>query len=310
MINLEHAELFLAVAQAGSLAEAAERAFLAKSTVKKSMDALEQQVGTPLLDRSTRGVVLTAAGEVFVDYARSLLQMEKDAVAECRRAAERDTSRVVRVAYYSDIIFPIIQSCVDHYVRIYPADRVEPVFAPFAGAYDGIRNGLFDVAFCPRPRPLDAVGLASVVTFRTPMIGLVSSSGVLAAKEALSRRDLAEHTTAIHTPWYHQEEIAVWSKRAVPVFDVIPMDGGMGAIQEVCSKDGIFLFPRSDASQYPYRSVPLTDELVMTGSLTYSSAPTLAVLDFVRETEAYIRSVTDPQTLMPLVDLSALPLAR
>ena len=66
-------ELFVAVAEAGSIARAAERCHTVASAVSKRLSDLEESFGTPLLTRGARGVELTSAGHAFLVKARKLL---------------------------------------------------------------------------------------------------------------------------------------------------------------------------------------------------------------------------------------------
>jgi DNA-binding transcriptional LysR family regulator len=66
-------ELFVAVAEAGSIARAAERCHTVASAVSKRLSDLEESFGTALLTRGARGVELTSAGHAFLTKARKLL---------------------------------------------------------------------------------------------------------------------------------------------------------------------------------------------------------------------------------------------
>lgn len=72
-MNLRQLELFIAVAESGSFSRGAEKALLTQSTVSQHIASLESEVGIRLLDRSGRGAELTAAGQLFLDHARSVL---------------------------------------------------------------------------------------------------------------------------------------------------------------------------------------------------------------------------------------------
>jgi DNA-binding transcriptional LysR family regulator len=61
----------LEVARAGSIRGAASRLNLTASALNRRIQDLEAELGTPLFERRARGVQLTAAGEMFVHYARS-----------------------------------------------------------------------------------------------------------------------------------------------------------------------------------------------------------------------------------------------
>lgn len=65
--------LFTAVVAARSLSEAARRLGVSPATISRRMDALERDIGTPLIHRSTRHIGLTAAGELFLRRAEVIL---------------------------------------------------------------------------------------------------------------------------------------------------------------------------------------------------------------------------------------------
>ena len=59
------------IARAGSIRQAAENLNITASAMNRKVHDLEEEIGTPLFERLARGVKLTAAGELFVRYARS-----------------------------------------------------------------------------------------------------------------------------------------------------------------------------------------------------------------------------------------------
>ena len=84
-IDLKTLRLFVAVCDHRSMARAAELAHIEPSAVSKRIAQLEQDLGTPLLERGRRGVHATAAGESVVEHARNVLfgvdQMMRDAAS-------------------------------------------------------------------------------------------------------------------------------------------------------------------------------------------------------------------------------------
>src|SRR5689334_13533878 len=66
-------EIFVAVADAGSIARAAEHCHTVASAISKRLSDLESSFGTALLTRGARGVELTSAGHAFLVKSRRLL---------------------------------------------------------------------------------------------------------------------------------------------------------------------------------------------------------------------------------------------
>jgi len=74
MLDLRLVRYFVAVAQAGNVTRAAERLHLSQPALSAAVKQLEQQLGVALLERSGRGVALTAAGELLLTRGRELLE--------------------------------------------------------------------------------------------------------------------------------------------------------------------------------------------------------------------------------------------
>src|ERR1700750_1703247 len=88
-MELRHLRYFVAVAEEGSLTNAAARRLhTAHPSLSRQMRDLELEVGAKLLVRGARGIELTAAGRTFLDHARlALMQVEAAGIA-ARRAAQ------------------------------------------------------------------------------------------------------------------------------------------------------------------------------------------------------------------------------
>src|SRR5688572_15292882 len=78
-MDLRRLEVFARVAEMGSFSRAAEALSLTQPTVSEHVRALEEEVGSPLLDRLGRGAVPTPAGQVLLGYARRILALTREA---------------------------------------------------------------------------------------------------------------------------------------------------------------------------------------------------------------------------------------
>jgi LysR family hca operon transcriptional activator len=88
-MELRHLRYFIAVAEIGSLTEAAKRRlYTSQPSLSRQIRDLERQVGVELLSRSVQGVELTAAGKAFLDHARLALMHVDAAVEAARRTAQ------------------------------------------------------------------------------------------------------------------------------------------------------------------------------------------------------------------------------
>ncbi len=87
-MELRHLRYFVAVAEARSLKLAAEETLhITQPSLSRQIRDLEEEVGTPLFVRGSKGVELTPSGRVFLDHARVMLSQAEVAVQSARRTA-------------------------------------------------------------------------------------------------------------------------------------------------------------------------------------------------------------------------------
>ncbi|HEV2537923.1 MAG TPA: LysR family transcriptional regulator, partial [Streptosporangiaceae bacterium] len=93
-IELRHLRYFVAVAEESGFTAAARRAHVTQQVLSAQIRQLENAVGTALLERTSRGVVLTAAGSAFLEVAREILASLDRGVAAARNAARAVSGRL------------------------------------------------------------------------------------------------------------------------------------------------------------------------------------------------------------------------
>ena len=102
-MELRHLRYFVAVVEAGSLTEAAEKKLhTSQPSLSRQIRDLEYQVGTELLTRTAGGVTPTAAGRAFLDHARLALA-QVDAAREAARRAAQPAKRTFAMGFQTGI---------------------------------------------------------------------------------------------------------------------------------------------------------------------------------------------------------------
>jgi DNA-binding transcriptional LysR family regulator len=96
-VELRHLRYLVAVAEAGTFTQAAERMFIAQPTLSQQVRRLEQMVGTPLLSRRRDGLQLTA-GCVLLEESRTVLSIFEHGLRRSRQVAGLDRLRLRFVA--------------------------------------------------------------------------------------------------------------------------------------------------------------------------------------------------------------------
>lgn len=124
---------FVAVCEHGSLHAASDAVHIAQPSLSRQIRRLETDLGFALFERSTRGLIPTAAGRAFLPVARDLLtravHVEQTAAAIARGGAPRLTV-VAAATTVADIIAPFIvhageTGALDNVIEANP-ERVYP----------------------------------------------------------------------------------------------------------------------------------------------------------------------------------------
>jgi DNA-binding transcriptional LysR family regulator len=123
-LDLTALRSFLAVHEAGGVTRAAGFLNLTQSAVSMQLKRLEDQLGIELMERSGRGVALTAAGEQMIGYARRLLQLNDEALA---KLTGQSLHGEVVLGVPSDIVYPVIPAVLRRFSHDYPHMRIRLV---------------------------------------------------------------------------------------------------------------------------------------------------------------------------------------
>lgn len=111
--------LFALVAECGSFTGAAERAGLPKSSVSQRISQLEQRLGIRLLNRTTRQLNLTFAGERYLLHCQEMMQASERADQAIASLRENPSGRL-RITSPAGIGATLLARCNAAFLRLYP----------------------------------------------------------------------------------------------------------------------------------------------------------------------------------------------
>jgi Transcriptional regulator len=194
---------FVEVAEAGGFSSAARRLDLATSSVMRSVDSLEKELGAVLLNRTTRQVTLSEAGTLYYAKAKKLLEdmADADASVSDRGGEPSGPLRVsVPVAFGSRRIAPSLAVFLQKYPKL-------ELDVKLSDAFVDLVSERIDVAI----RLGEVTAMADVVSKRVGVFAryLVASSEYLdRAGYPASPGDLAAHECLRFT---YTTEPQVWT---------------------------------------------------------------------------------------------------
>lgn len=89
---MDNYKLYITIVEQGSFSKAAEKLGITQPTVSKQIDRLEEKLDTQLFKRSTRKLILTAAGERYYERSKEIDALAKATEREIRQIATADES--------------------------------------------------------------------------------------------------------------------------------------------------------------------------------------------------------------------------
>ena len=97
-MNRNQLRYFVAAAESRSFTKAADQFFISQTAVTQQIRLLEEMLGCPLFDRSTRPVSLTPAGKAFLTEAKAILERMDQAIDRAH-GASTGLSGSLRIGY-------------------------------------------------------------------------------------------------------------------------------------------------------------------------------------------------------------------
>jgi DNA-binding transcriptional LysR family regulator len=143
-IDLRHMRHALALAEERNFGRAAERIGISQPTLSRSIQTLEEGIGSPLFDRFPRAVVPTEVGRVFLGRAESIVAEADDLEREMAAQLGLETG-VLRVAVGPYVAAVLLGPILGRFSDRHPALRIEVAEVPGARMREVVGSGEVEV---------------------------------------------------------------------------------------------------------------------------------------------------------------------
>lgn len=185
MNDLRKLRYFVACAEELHFTRAAKRLGIAQPPLSQQIKLLEQELGTRLFERSTRGMELTLAGASLLEDARQVISATERAYVNAQRIG-RGEAGSVRLGFTGSIALnSIVPRCVATFRGLYPLVDISLVENTTKSSLRALNDGVIDVALI-RPAADECDGLHATHLIDEQMFVAVSALHPLATKELLS----------------------------------------------------------------------------------------------------------------------------
>ncbi|MGP4727286.1 LysR family transcriptional regulator [Agrobacterium deltaense] len=194
----------LAVARYGSIAEAASRLNVAGSAISRQIVKIEEQLGVELFERRSRGMVPSAAGEIFVAHAR---RSELEAARTINEINElRGPHRGhIRVASFDGFALDPLPSIMTEFRSTHPQVTFDLWLGDSFEISRQVKDGETDIGVIfnhPAPRGVEIVHVS-----RRQVSVVVPMTHPLATRSSVSLKDVARYPLALPSKSRTQRQV-------------------------------------------------------------------------------------------------------
>jgi DNA-binding transcriptional LysR family regulator len=240
-MDLAQLEVFLAVAREGRFSRAAEKLFRTQSAVSQTIHKLEEELGEPLLDRSSRDGLLTDAGRVLQEYAERLLNLRSDAQEALVELRELHKGKLAVAAneFTALYLLPVL----GEFRRLHPMIKIVVQRALGSHIPDDVlrHNSELGVLTYDPQEPQ----LCSTVVYLDELIFVVPPSHPLARAQQVSIRQLGAESFVAHivSSPYREKVIQAFKRHKTPLHMDIELPTLQAIKRFVAMGNGVALLP-------------------------------------------------------------------
>jgi DNA-binding transcriptional LysR family regulator len=240
-MELSQLEVFLTVAREGRFSRAAEKLYRTQSAVSQTIRKLENELGEPLFDRSSREGVLTDAGRTLQEYAEKLLNLRADAQEALVELRELQKGKLAIAAneFTALYLLPVLAE----FRRLHPMIKITVQRSLGSHIPDDLLRHTVEMgvlSYDPQePR------LRSIVVYLDELIFVVPPTHPLAAEKQISIRQLGAEVFVAHivSSPYREKVIETFRRHKTPLHMDIELPTLQAITRFVSMGNGVALVP-------------------------------------------------------------------
>jgi DNA-binding transcriptional LysR family regulator len=240
-MDLFQLETLVTVVREGSFSKAAKALYRTQPAVSQIIQRLEEEVGQPLFDRSSRRGVLTDAGQVLLEHAERLLNLKEQALAAVDDVRHLRRGQLVIAA--NELTCLYLLPLLHEFRRRHDAVRLSVRRGLASRIPAEVRDYAADLGVVTY-QPTDA-DLASVVVYRDQLAFVVPRGHRLTRRREVTIRDLGAESFVAHhvSSPYRARVLETFQKRRVTLQMPVEMPTIDAIKRFVAAGHGVALLP-------------------------------------------------------------------
>ena len=149
-VKLELYRVFKEVAEVGNITAAAQALYISQSAVSQSIKQLERDLQTRLFARNSRGVSLTAEGQMLYEYVRSAMGLLETGEEKLSQTRELQMGKLI-IGASDTVTSQFLLPYLDSFHKQHPAIHIQIVSGRSHKVLGLLRSGKVDIAFASTP---------------------------------------------------------------------------------------------------------------------------------------------------------------
>ena len=210
-MDLRVLRYFLTVAKEQSFTKAAEQLHITQPTLSRQLAALEEELGTPLLNRGGHAITLTEKGILLKRRALEILELE-DKIVEEFKDNDSILEGTVSIGCGEFTAVESLAQICGHYREKYPLVQIAIHTGTADTIYDRMNRGLVDVGLFMEPVNTEGLDYIRIPGSDHWVVGM-RPDDPLAEKETITKKDLLDKPLILPERLGVQSELANWFGR-------------------------------------------------------------------------------------------------
>jgi DNA-binding transcriptional LysR family regulator len=241
-MDLSQLEVFLSVAREGRFSRAAEKLYRTQSAVSQTIRKLEEELGEPLFDRSSREGVLTDAGRTLKEYAEKLLNLRNDAQEALAELRELQKGKLAIAANEFTALY--LLRVLAEFRRLHPMIKITVLRSLGSRIPDDLLRHTVEMGMLTYDP--EETRLRSIVVYLDELTFVVPPTHPLASEKQVSIRQLGTEVFVAHivSSPYREKVIEVFRRHKTPLHMDVELPTLQAITRFVAMGNGVALVPQ------------------------------------------------------------------
>lgn len=195
-MDLKQLRYFLALAEERSFGRAAARLHITQPPLSRNIKMLEDQLGTPLFQRTPRGIQLTAAGRTLLEDAPGLLMQVKRTEERVQETARGATGRL-EVGLFTSSVLDLIPHILSRFRASRPNVKIGLHTMSKLQQIEAIRDKRINIGFNRFVPDVEGIAVEDVAR-ENVVVGLPSDHPLADSRRAITLKDLEDQSMILY----------------------------------------------------------------------------------------------------------------